>query len=339
MAIKVDLEPGKGDQELLGGKGNKKDLLKHLPANVARGLALMGIAVSSGACLAPSAKTPTAEPPAATTAHTTSLELSATATVPEPTFTTEPTPTSTPTSTLTPTPEPTPTTEPTPTSTPEPTPTAKPTQTPEQALAEFKESAEYKQGLQDYLNAMGLKEEDVAITEEVKVINGQEYRFLVATPDQQKLTELQKKYSKLFISSPLFYFNHENQWKQTNLKYFADSLGIKIGSQFTWNVLSDSKLHDVFFDQVNSVTIDYGVYWNNVQPQRGKYDFSVMDKQIAEAKKMEVSNIRGHALVFANASWANPEWLTNNSYSKDELTEILTEHIKTVVTHGKQQGI
>lgn len=57
-----------------------------------------------------------------------------------------------------------------------------------QSAVEFTLSKEYQQGLQDYLNAMGLQEEDVTITEEVKVINGQEYKFLVTIPDQAKLT-------------------------------------------------------------------------------------------------------------------------------------------------------
>jgi hypothetical protein len=97
---------------------------------------------------------------------------------------------------------------------PEPTPTVEPTLSPEQALAEFKESAEYKQGLQDYLNAMGLKVENVITLEEVKVINGQEHRFLVAIPDQTKLTPEQQKYADLFGAVPLFILsqNEQGEW-------------------------------------------------------------------------------------------------------------------------------
>jgi endo-1,4-beta-xylanase len=231
----------------------------------------------------------------------------------------------------------TPTVEPT--ATIEPSRTLVPTKSPEQVLAEFKESAEYKQGLQDYLNAMGLEAEAVTIQMVQKEINGQQIDFLEVEPNQDKLTPLQQKYRAIYNKLLLARKGESNNWELTNLRLFSEILDYELGSQLEWNIFSDSNLKELFFDQTNSVTIDYGVYWNNVHPKQGTYDFSIMDKQIEEVKKQGIDNIRGHALVFANAAWANPDWLTKGSISREELKQILIDHITNVVSYGKEQGI
>jgi len=129
----------------------------------------------------------------------------------------------------------------------EPTPTAEPTQTAEQALVEFKESAEYKQGLSDYLNAMGLQEENVTIAQEQRSINGVDYLFINANPDITKLSEVQLKRKVVYGTIPIFVAirNQEGNWefqmddrnreyvyviKHPIIRLMSEAVGIPVGT-------------------------------------------------------------------------------------------------------------
>jgi len=72
-----------------------------------------------------------------------------------------------------------------------------------QSAVEFTLTKEYQKGLQDYLNAMGLREEDVTITEEVKVINGQEHRFLVTSKNTVLAIGIDKEWK---VANPGLYW-------------------------------------------------------------------------------------------------------------------------------------
>jgi len=129
----------------------------------------------------------------------------------------------------------TPTNEPT--ATIEPSPTVEPTKSPEQLLLEFKESAEYKQGLQDYLNAMNITENQITISEEIKLISGEEHQLLVVTCEYCGSDTEQSR----FIGTndiPLFILDQNSQeeltWRKIDWHDVANILigvGIDIGDQ------------------------------------------------------------------------------------------------------------
>jgi GH35 family endo-1,4-beta-xylanase len=178
----------------------------------------------------------------------------------------------------------TPTVEPT--ATIETSPTLVPTKSPEQVLAEFKESAEYKQGLQDYLNAMGLEAGNVKVAEKTKVINGKEYRFLVATPDQDKLTPEQKKYMDVFQPVPLFILlqdEHDLRWTNNPRiisKIVEFPLGVLlqpnfrltteiIGNHFSIGVVTSSA-NNILRKTINTEAQNYDLTWPERQVELAK---------------------------------------------------------------------
>ena len=69
--------------------------------------------------------------------------------------------------------------------------------------------------------------------------------------------------------------------------------------------------------------------WGPVHPAPATYDFAAADAQVAflEAHGMAV---RGHNLAW----WMqNPAWLENGTWTRDELIDLLRDHIHTVVGH------
>src|SRR5690606_5078017 len=69
-----------------------------------------------------------------------------------------------------------------------------------------------------------------------------------------------------------------------------------------------------------------------LRPSRNTFNFNAADALIdfAEANDMQV---RGHTLLWHNQ---NPDWLNNGNFSRDEMIEIMREHITTVV--GRYRG-
>jgi hypothetical protein len=180
----------------------------------------------------------------------------------------------------------TPTVEPT--ATIEPSPTLVPTKSPEQVLAEFKESTEYKQGLQDYLDAMGLEEENVVITQEQRSINGVDYLFVNATPDKTILKEIQIKREVVYGTVPIFVAikNLEGNWEfpilERNKEYvyvmkhpivrlISDAAGIPVGTnieQWTGPYLNQFNIGYLHLDwsyQYEERDNNYRI--NNLAPQ------------------------------------------------------------------------
>ena len=72
------------------------------------------------------------------------------------------------------------------------------------SAVEFTLSKEYQKGLQDYLDAMILDEEQVVVTLETKIINGVEHQFILVSPEHSKLNEDQQDNGLRYDPCPLF---------------------------------------------------------------------------------------------------------------------------------------
>ena len=188
-----------------------------------------------------------------------------------------------------------------------------------------------------FANAFGIKPEEVGNLTPKLLTSVDGKQFVVLTTGNLTTTAtFDETDTPLFIAEQGE--NGEWVWENATLKRLADRAGILIRSEFPWLVFYDPHLKGLFFDEVNGATIDYGVYWSNVEPQKGVFRFSIMDTQIKEAQKYGLS-LRGHALLFPTSSVAVPDWLKSGTFSKEELTQVLINHVKQVVSHGKQQGI
>jgi endo-1,4-beta-xylanase len=113
------------------------------------------------------------------------------------------------------------------------------------------------------------------------------------------------------------------------LRSLAQAAGIRIGTAVNVEALSrDAAYAQLLAREFNLVTPENAMKFSVVQPERGRFDFTQADAlvEFAEAHAMQVN---GHVLVWHQQL---PDWLAHGQFSRDELKDILREHIRTLVT-------
>lgn len=116
-------------------------------------------------------------------------------------------------------------------------------------------------------------------------------------------------------------------------KDLAAKNNIRLGVHVDLDRLDDRVYPDIVSSQFGFVTIDGGIHFSEVQPTPNRYDFSRSDKIVAfgEAHNMPVQL---HHLVWGD-DYVLPKWLTEGNYSKQQLLDILHDHITTIVKRYK----
>ncbi|QFZ19519.1 endo-1,4-beta-xylanase [Saccharothrix syringae] len=95
---------------------------------------------------------------------------------------------------------------------------------------------------------------------------------------------------------------------------------------------SDQEYRKRLAAEFNSVSPENQMKWEYLRPERGTYNFGMADKIVKFARQNH-QVVRGHTLLWHSQ---NPAWLEQGAFSKEELREILREHIFTVV--GRYRG-
>jgi endo-1,4-beta-xylanase len=106
------------------------------------------------------------------------------------------------------------------------------------------------------------------------------------------------------------------------------SLGaaIQIGT-----INSNATYRNTFLQNFDSVSAEWEMKMEPLQPQQGQFNFATADSMVnfaaANGKK-----IRGHTTVW---HISNPGWLTGRSWTGAQLDPVMKTHIQTVLTHFK----
>jgi endo-1,4-beta-xylanase len=119
-----------------------------------------------------------------------------------------------------------------------------------------------------------------------------------------------------------------------SLKQLAKPTGVRSGTAVNTSVLaSDSTYSGLVASQFNLVTPENAMKWEVTEPSRGKFDFTEADQLVAFAKAHN-QKVRGHTLAWHSQL---PSWVSDGNFSKQELRQILKQHINTEVGHFKGQ--
>ena len=113
------------------------------------------------------------------------------------------------------------------------------------------------------------------------------------------------------------------------LRSLASVAGIRIGAAVDVDALNtDPAYARLLAREFDLMTPENALKFAVVQPERGRFDFTQADALVAfaEAHGMQVN---GHVLVWDRQL---PDWLTQGTFSRDELMAILHDHIRTLVT-------
>lgn len=120
----------------------------------------------------------------------------------------------------------------------------------------------------------------------------------------------------------------------STLRSVADPKNMIIGAAVKTNLLrDDAQYRETVAREFNSITAEYEMKFQFMQPEQGKFDFKASDELMNFANQNDM-DLRGHALVW---HISNPEWLEKGNWSRQELMNILETHIKTVVRRYKGQ--
>lgn len=115
-----------------------------------------------------------------------------------------------------------------------------------------------------------------------------------------------------------------------SLRSLAESRGITIGAAVATNALrDDASYRELLAREFNALSSENAMKFEPLSPRRNVYDFTDADRLINFAKDHNMQ-VHAHVLVWHSQL---PKWLTEGKFSRDELIEILKNHIQTVVGH------
>jgi endo-1,4-beta-xylanase len=117
------------------------------------------------------------------------------------------------------------------------------------------------------------------------------------------------------------------------LRASADQRGFYIGAAVAVTPFRTEQIYqDTLRREFNIMVAENAFKWDSVRPSRTTFNFTDTDALVdfAQANNMKM---RGHTLVWHNQL---PAWLTGGGFGRDEVIEILKDHISTLV--GRYKG-
>ena len=122
------------------------------------------------------------------------------------------------------------------------------------------------------------------------------------------------------------------------LKELAARHGVALGNFAILNHMHDPPYRNILTTQFDFVLADNTPNWyftdGGLRPSETSYNFKQMDEVVAYAQTHSMP-IEAHHLLWGEDKWL-PEWLKNGHYTKEKLTGIMHDHIRTVV--GRYKG-
>jgi endo-1,4-beta-xylanase len=113
----------------------------------------------------------------------------------------------------------------------------------------------------------------------------------------------------------------------TPLRYEAQKKNITIGSgAINPNYLNDTIFAAVLAKQFNSLSPENELKWNFVNPSKGVYDWSGLDRLVAFAEANDMV-VKGHGLI---SGCCNPDYVTNIT-DRAALNDAMTAHFTEVM--------
>jgi endo-1,4-beta-xylanase len=114
-----------------------------------------------------------------------------------------------------------------------------------------------------------------------------------------------------------------------SLREAAGQAGILVSSAVRPGLLSETAYSATLVREFNMVEAEDAMKWWAIRQNEGAFDFSKGDEVVrfAQVHRMKV---RGHCLVWDHN---NPDWLLRAAFTPQQLSQLLHEHISTVMKH------
>ncbi len=114
-----------------------------------------------------------------------------------------------------------------------------------------------------------------------------------------------------------------------SLRQAADQAGILVSTAVRPALFTEAAYATTLAREFNMVEPENAMKWQALRPAADRFDFPDGDAVVrfAQAHQMKV---RGHCLVWDHN---NPDWLTQGYFTSAQLSQLMREHISTVMKH------
>jgi len=113
------------------------------------------------------------------------------------------------------------------------------------------------------------------------------------------------------------------------LRQAADRAGLLVGTAVRPYLLSEAAYSETLAREYNMVEPEDAMKWWTVRRTPGSFDFREGDEIVRFAQAHEMK-VRGHCLVWDHN---NPEWLAHGTFTPGQMSDLLREHITTMMKH------
>jgi len=114
-----------------------------------------------------------------------------------------------------------------------------------------------------------------------------------------------------------------------SLRDDADHRKILVGAAVNPALFAEAPYASALMREFNMVEPENVMKWGAVRPAQDKFNFGPGDEVVAFAQSHEMK-VRGHCLLWSEH---NPAWLSKGSFTPEQLSNLLREHITTVMKH------
>ena len=118
------------------------------------------------------------------------------------------------------------------------------------------------------------------------------------------------------------------------LKNLAAEDGVELGMLVDLKRLGSEPYQRILTSQYSMITSDGQIHWDKLRPAPATYAFGPMDTVVAFAQAHDMP-VQAHHLLWGEDD-SLPAWLKNGNYTKQQLLNILHDHVDTVV--GRYKG-
>ncbi len=114
-----------------------------------------------------------------------------------------------------------------------------------------------------------------------------------------------------------------------SLRDYADKLGLLVGTAVNPSRFAEDAYASTLAREFNMIEPENVMKWTAIRPNAETFNFKPGDQVVAFAAAHRMK-VRGHCLVWHNH---NPAWLSQGSFTSEQLSTLLRDHISTVVKH------
>jgi endo-1,4-beta-xylanase len=114
-----------------------------------------------------------------------------------------------------------------------------------------------------------------------------------------------------------------------SLRQHADRVGVLVGAAAQPARFAEADYANTLAREFNMIEAENAMKWGAIRPSQGVFNFKPGDAVVEFGRKHNMK-VRGHCLLWSEY---NPAWLAKGNFTPQQMSDLLREHITTVMKH------